>query len=290
MTPALVPGEIRAGARGRRPGPARNRRTTVVAVLIVLVLLFPLYWIVNVSLMNQIDILRYPPPFVPPHVSLDGYRAAFAAAGTAISSSLVYGIGTVAATMAIATPAAYALSRLRARVTIAFLFVLLLAQMIPGIVMANSLYALFAQLHWLSSYQAVILADTTIAVPFAIIVMRAFMLSIPRELVEAAVLDGAGPWRVFRSIVVPLSRNAVVAAALFAFLFGWGDFLFAVTLNADAHKVPLTVGIYRFVGSYSVAWPSLMALAVIASIPAAILLIAAQRFVATGVTAGAIKE
>jgi multiple sugar transport system permease protein len=267
-----------------------GRGSTVIAVVIVLVLLFPLYWIVNVSLMNQIDILRYPPPFIPPQVSLDGYRAAFAEIGTTVTSSLVYGVGTVIATMAIATPAAYGLSRLTGRVTVAFLFVLLLAQTIPGIVMANSLYALFAQLRWLSSYQAVILADTTIAVPFAIIVMRAFMLSIPRELIEAAVIDGAGPWRVFRSIIVPLSRNAVVAAALFAFLFGWGDFLFAVTLNADAHKVPLTVGIYRFVGSYSVAWPSLMALAVIASIPAAILLVAAQRFIATGLTAGAIKE
>jgi multiple sugar transport system permease protein len=267
-----------------------GRGSTVIAAVIVLVLLFPLYWIVNVSLMSQIDILRYPPTFIPPQVSLDGYRAALAEAGTTVTSSLIYGVGTVIATMAIATPAAYGLSRFTTRVTVAFLFVLLLAQTIPGIVMANSLYALFAQIHWLSSYQAVILADTTIAVPFAIIVMRAFMLSIPRELIEAAVIDGAGPWRVFRSIVVPLSRNAVVAAALFAFLFGWGDFLFAVTLNADAHKVPLTVGIYRFVGSYSVAWPSLMALAVIASVPAAILLVAAQRFIAAGVTAGAVKE
>jgi len=277
-------------SRGRVRRPVRHLGTTVVAVVIVGILLFPLYWIVNVSLMNQIDILRYPPAFVPPQVSFDGYRAALAEAGTSVTSSLVYGVGTVVVTMSIATPAAYALSRLPGRVTVAFLFLLLLAQMIPGIVMANSLYALFVSMRWVNTYQAVILADATIAVPFAIIVMRAFMLGIPRELVEAAVIDGAGHWRVFRSVIVPLSRNAIVAAALFAFLFGWGDFLFAVTLNADAHKVPLTVGIYRFIGSYSVAWPSVMALAVIASIPAAVLLIVAQRFVASGVTAGAIKE
>ena len=278
------------GTRGPARRPARHLGTTVIAVVIVFVLLFPLYWIVNVSLLNQIDILRYPPAFIPPQVSLDGYRAALAEAGTSLASSLVYGLGTVIVTMAIATPAAYALSRLPGRITVACLFVLLLAQMIPGIVMANSLYALFVKVHWISTYQAVILADATIAVPFAIIVMRAYMLGIPRELIEAAVMDGAGHWRVFRSIAVPLSRNALVAAALFAFLFGWGDFLFAVTLNADAHKVPLTVGIFRFIGSYSVAWPSVMALAVIASIPAALLLVAAQRFVATGVTAGAVKE
>jgi multiple sugar transport system permease protein len=192
--------------------------------------------------------------------------------------------------MVVATPAAYALARLRSRLSIGFLFLLLLAQMIPGIILANSLYALFVRVQWISTYQAVVLADATLAVPFAIIVMRAFMLGIPRELIEAAVVDGAGHWRVFRSIIVPLSRNALVAAALFAFLFGWGDFLFAVTLNADVHKVPLTVGIFRYIGSYSVEWPSVMATAVIAAIPAGLLLVIAQRYVAAGVTSGAVKE
>jgi multiple sugar transport system permease protein len=283
---------IEMGGPTRRHHRRRPRRwaTTIIAVAIVFVLLFPLYWIVNVSLMNQLDILRYPPPFIPPEISLDGYRAALAHAGEYVSSSLVYALGTVIVTMAVATPAAYALSRLRGRVTLAFLFVLLLAQMIPGIVMANSLYALFVGLKWISTYQAVILADATLAIPFAIIIMRAFMLGIPRELVEAAVVDGAGHWRVFRSIIVPLSRNALVAAGLFAFLFGWGDFLFAVTLNADVHKVPLTVGIFRFIGAYSVEWPSVMATAVIAAIPAGVLLVVAQRYVAAGVTSGAVKE
>jgi multiple sugar transport system permease protein len=173
---------------------------------------------------------------------------------------------------------------------VALLFALLLSQMIPGIVEANALYAMFTRLRWVSTWQAVILADATIAVPFAIIVMRAFMVGIPRELIEAAVVDGAGLTRTFRSIVLPLSRTAIAAAALFAFLFAWGDFLYAVTLNADPHKTPLTVGIYRFVGAYSTAWPSVMATAIIASIPAAFLLIVAQRYVATGLTAGAVKE
>jgi multiple sugar transport system permease protein len=272
------------------PTSRRGLGTTFAGIAIVGVLLFPLYWIVNVSLMNQTDILRYPPPFIPPTFSLDGYRAALERAGEYTTSSLIYALGTVVVTMVIATPAAYALARLRSRLSISFLFLLLLAQMIPGIILANSLYALFVRVQWISTYQAVILADATLAVPFAIIVMRAFMLGIPRELIEAAVVDGAGHWRVFRSIIVPLSRNALVAAALFAFLFGWGDFLFAVTLNADVHKVPLTVGIFRYIGSYSVEWPSVMATAVIAAIPAGLLLVIAQRYVAAGVTSGAVKE
>jgi multiple sugar transport system permease protein len=256
----------------------------------VAVLLFPLYWIVNVSLMSQTDILRYPPPFVPPNLTLDGYRIAIERASGWVTSSLVYALGTVVVTLVIATPTAYALARLRTRVTTGFLFVLLLAQMIPGIIMANSLYAMFVRLSWISSYQAVIIADATIAVPFAILIMRSFMLGIPRELIEAAVIDGATQWRVFRSIIVPLSRSAMVAAALFAFLFGWGDFLFAVTLNANDDKVPITVGIFRFVGSYASEWPSIMATAVIAAIPASVLLVVAQRYVTVGLTAGALKE
>lgn len=275
------------GSRGRSK---RRWPITILAILIVGVLLFPLYWIVNVSLMDQIDILRYPPPFFPPELTLDGYRVAFERSVEWIRSSLIYGLGTVAVTMVIATPAAYALSQLRGRFTVAFLFLLLLAQMIPGIVMVNSLYALFVRLQWISTYQAVILADATIAIPFAVIIMRAFMLGIPKELLEAALIDGASQWRIFRSVVVPLSRTALIAAGLFAFLFGWGDFLFAVTLNIDAHKVPLTVGIYRFVGAYSVEWPAVMATAVIAAVPAALLLVVAQRYVASGVTAGAVKQ
>lgn len=280
-------------AASRLPPRPIHRRipwSSIIGVAIVAVLLFPLYWIVNVSLMSQTDILRYPPPFLPPTVTFDGYRAAFERAGGYVTSSLIYALGTVVVTLILATPAAWALARLRTRMALVFLFALLLAQMIPGIIEANSLYALFVRADWISTYQAVILADATIAVPFAIIVLRAFMLGIPKELIEAAVVDGAGHWRIFRSIVVPLSRSALVAAGLFSFLFGWGDFLFALTLNTDDDKVPITVGIFRFVGQYSVDWPSIMATAVIAAIPATVLLVVAQRYVAAGVTEGAVKE
>jgi multiple sugar transport system permease protein len=149
---------------------------------------------------------------------------------------------------------------------------------------------MFSRLHLLSSYLAVILADSTIAVPFAIIVMRAFMVGIPRELAEAAVVDGAGHGRIFWSIILPLSRTALITASLFSFLFGWGDFLFAIVLNNNPHHTPITVGIYRFIGAFSVEWPAVMALSVIAAIPATLLLALAQRYVAAGITAGALKE
>jgi multiple sugar transport system permease protein len=253
-------------------------------------MLFPFYWIVNISLMHQTDILNYPPPFIPPQLTFEGYSKALTTAREYIQSSLIYGFGTVVVTLLIATPAAYALARLRARIGSLLLFALILAQMAPGIVVANSLYVGFSRIGILNTPFAVILADSTIAVPFAIIVMRAFMLGIPPELYDAAVVDGAGQWRIFTSIVVPLSRTALITAGLFSFLFGWGDFLFALILNNNPHNTPITVGIYRFIGAFSVEWPAVMATAVIAAIPALILLVLAQRYVAVGITQGAVKE
>ncbi len=264
--------------------------TTLVAIPITALMLFPFYMIVNFSFMNQTDVLRYPPPLFPPQVTVAGYTAALQTAGQYIRNSLIYGFGAIVVTMLVAAPAAYSLSRFRSRVGLILLMALILAQMAPGIVVANSLYAMFSKIYMINTYQAVILADSTGSVPFAIIIMRAFMLSIPRDLSEAAIVDGAGQWTVFWSIVLPISRTAIITAALFAFLAGWGDFLFALILTNSERFTPITVGIFRFIGTFSVNWPSVMAMAAIAAIPAIILLASAQRYIAAGITAGAVKE
>ncbi len=277
-------------ARSQTPRPRFKKKYlwTVLAILLTALMLFPFYMIINYSLMNQIKILTYPPPLVPPVLTFQGYIDASKVVGDYIRTSLIYGISTVLLSMCIATPAAYALARIRSRFSLFLLLVLLLAQMAPGIVVANSLYALFSKLHIINTYLAVILADCTAAVPFAIVVMQAFMLSIPRELAEAATVDGAGHWTIFSAIIVPISRTAIITAALFAFLAGWGDFMFALILNPNT--TPITVGIYYFIGSYSTNWPSVMAVAAIAAVPAIVLLASAQRYIAAGITAGAVKE
>ena len=263
---------------------------TMIGVCITGLMLFPLYWIVNLSLSRQVDTLRYPPPLIPLNLTLDGYRDALGTIGPSVLSSFIYSAGTVAVTMLVATPAAYALATLRSRISLGLLCALILAEMAPGFVIANSLYSVFSSLGWLNSYQAVILADSSLAVPFATIIMRAFMVGIPRGLSEAAMIDGAGHWSIFRMVYVPLSRTALLTAGLFSFLFGWGDFLFALVLNNDPNRTPITVSIYQFIGSTTVEWPAVMATAVMASIPAVLLVSMAQRYVAVGVTAGAIKE
>jgi multiple sugar transport system permease protein len=270
--------------------PRRGVGRTVLGVLIVGVLLFPLYWMVNASLQPSGALLKASPDWFPWHGTLNGYRDALATQAGHLVTSVVVALGTVVVSLAVAVPAAYALAQLRIRGGLPVVFVMLIVQLVPGIVMANALYTVFSGLGLIDNYLGLILADATATIPFAVLVLRAFMLSIPRELSEAARVDGAGYWRTFVSIIVPVSRNAMVTAGLFAFLFSWADFLFAVTLTTGQTIEPITVGIYRFVGNQTADWNGIMATAVLASVPAAILLVLAQRYVVAGVTGGAVKE
>jgi multiple sugar transport system permease protein len=162
--------------------------------------------------------------------------------------------------------------------------------MIPGIIMAFGFYAIYLRLGVLNSVAGLILADSTIAIPFGVLIFTAFMSGIPGEMLQAAEIDGAGTLRRFLSVVLPVSRNSVVTVSLFAFLWAWSDFVFASTLDIGGRHQPITLGIYHYIGNNNQQWNAIMATAVVASIPAAILLVIAQRYVAAGVTAGAVKD
>jgi multiple sugar transport system permease protein len=267
-----------------------TRLRSVVGVLLTAVMLFPVYWMVNVSLTRDRDMRKTPPNWVPVDATLEGYRAVLRQQLPHLGTSLLIGLGTVALTVIVAAPAGYSLAKLRPRGGGALSFALLIAQMIPGIIMAMGFYAIYLNLGVLNSWPGLILADSTIAVPFAVLVFTTFMSGIPDELLQAARTDGAGPLRTFTAIVLPMSRNAVVTVSLFAFLWAWSDFVFASTLDGGGDLRPITLGIYQYIGNNNQQWNAIMATAVVASIPATVLLVVAQRFIATGVTAGAVKD
>jgi multiple sugar transport system permease protein len=270
--------------------PRRRRHgwlNTAAGIAILAVLLFPVYWMINVSLQRSGSAVGT--PWIPIHVTLHGYAKALHDQGRHLLTSMIISLGSVAFSLIIATPAAYALAHFRIRGAQLVLLGILVSQMVPGIVVANALYSAYNDLGLLNSIGGLILADSTAGIPFAMLILRAFMLSIPTEVVEAAWVDGAGPIRSFVSVVLPMSRNALVTAALFTFLFAWGDFLFALTLTTTENVRPVTLGLFTYIGAYVNDWSSVMATAVLASIPALILLVIAQRSVAAGTTAGAIK-
>ncbi|EPD66648.1 MULTISPECIES: carbohydrate ABC transporter permease [unclassified Streptomyces] len=269
---------------------ARARSYTAVGIVLTALMLFPVYWMLNVSLTPQQDMRRNPPDLLPLHPTFEGYRAVLDDQLPYLGTSLLIGLGTVALTLVLAAPAGYSLAKLRPRGAGALGLALLIAQMIPGIVMAMGFYGIFLDLGLLNSWWGLVIADSTIAVPFGVMIFAAFMSGIPGELIAASRIDGAGTFRTFWSVVLPVSRNALVTVSLFSFLWAWSDFVFANTLDGGGDLRPITLGIYKYIGNNNQEWNAIMATAVVASVPAAVLLVLAQRYVAAGVTAGAVKD
>nr|WP_245346769.1 carbohydrate ABC transporter permease [Arthrobacter stackebrandtii] len=265
----------------------RTRSSTVLGIIFLVVMLFPIYWMINASLQPSGNTLSA--SFLPLNPSFAGYEKAIADQGGNLLTSLIISMGTVVVTLAIAAPAAYALAQFKFRWISWALLAILIAQMIPGVVIANALYAAYNDLGLLNTYVGLILADATHAIPFAILIMRAFMMSIPPAIIEAARVDGAGQIRAFISIALPIAKNALITAGLFAFLFSWSDFLFALTLTTTDEIRPVTLGIYQYLGTQVSNWSAVMATAVLSSLPAIVLLVIAQKYIAAGASGGAVK-
>lgn len=285
--------EKTSAARRRRVGTGRGQRSTsktLVGVLLTAVMLFPVYWMINVSLTPTQLMRKNPPDWFALHATFSGYHTVLNEQLPYLATSLGIGLGTVVLTLLIAAPAAYSLARLRARGHNVINFALLIAQMIPSIIMALGFYSIFLNTGLINHWWGLTLADSTIAVPFGVLILTAFMAAVPRELTQAATIDGAGSLRTFLSIILPVSRNGLVTVSLFAFLWAWSDFIYANTLDSGGTWRPVTLGIYKYIGNNNQEWNSIMATAVVASIPAAVLLVLAQRYVAAGVTAGAVKD
>ena len=263
---------------------------TAIGVVVTAVMLFPVYWMINVSLTQTSNMRKSPPNLIPVDGTLAGYTVVLRQQLPFLGTSLLVGIGTVLLTLLLAAPAGYSLAKLRPRGGGMVNLLLLVAQMIPAIVMAMGFYTIYIKLGLLDSVWGLILADSTIAVPFGVLIFSAFMSRIPDELLQAARIDGAGTLRTFGSIVLPVSRNGIITVSLFAFLWAWSDFLFANTLDNGGSLEPITLGIYAYIGNNNQQWNAIMATAVVASVPAAVLLVMAQRYVAAGVTSGAVKD
>jgi multiple sugar transport system permease protein len=262
---------------------------TLAAAVALVLILFPVYAIIVGSFESTNTLFSGTFYWLPHAATLVNYSTVIHAQSANVVTSLVVGLGTALLALIVAVPAAYALSKYRLRATVILVSSLLVAQIVPSIVLATSLFIVFHWINLVNSYLGLIIADGTYAVPFAILVLRAFLFSLPNELLYAARVDGATEWQTFRMIVIPLARSAVITVAVFAFLAGWGDFIFALTILNGSGIEPITLGIYTYLGNYSTDWGAVMAAGVFAMVPAAILLVVAQRYIATGLTAGSVK-
>jgi multiple sugar transport system permease protein len=208
----------------------------------------------------------------------------------AIVNSVVISTGTMLLTLLLAVPAAYVLARRSVRFVSLALLILLLTQLLPGIAVATPLFVIFKRLDLLNSYAGLILADATLTVPFAVLILRPFFLRIPRDLEAAALVDGCRPLGAFVRVVLPVSRSGLVTVAALSFLLAWGEFLFALSLTTTNDVQPLTVALATFSSSTGTPWNQVMAVATVVAIPIVVAFIALQRYIVGGLTVGGIKE
>lgn len=277
-------GRLRSSAYGK----------TLLGVLILVVYLFPVYWMIATSLKTFGDIFAIPPQLVPLPPTITPYVQAVIndlRVIRAIINSVVISVSTLVLTLVLAAPAAYALARRRLRFTAVVIFVLLLAQMVPTIIIAGPLFIIFSQVGLDSSYLALILADTTIiTLPFAIIILRPFFLSVPWDLEEAAMVDGCSRFGAFWRVVLPVVVPGLITAGAIAFLMAWGEFVFGLTLLTNEQLQPVTVALNELQGQYGTRWNNLMAVSTAIALPIVVIFISLQRWIVSGLTAGATKE
>jgi multiple sugar transport system permease protein len=271
-----------------------------IAIVITAIYIFPVYWMFSTSLKPPDQIIQNPPVFFPSQPQFNSYKVILGLptdipmqttinGARFLVNSFIIALSTTFLTLLMAIPGAYGLARTRIRGRTAYLLFLLTAQMLPSVLIVIPLFVLFKPLGLINTYAGVIIADTALALPFAIIIMRTSFLQIPLDLEEAALIDGCSRLQSLARIVVPLIRSGIIAVAMFSFLTAWGEFVFALSFLQNVDLQPVSVGIFSFIGMYTTQWGSLMAFSVMIALPALIAFMLLQRHFISGLTTGAVK-
>jgi len=253
---------------------------------------FPLLWLVSVSLKGERELASIHPRLIPRHFVWDNYRVALVDQGLARSAlnSLQTALGATIIVVLIAVPAAYALTRLRSAVRTGTTVWILLSQVFPTILIIIPVFLILKDLHLLNSLGGLTLVYVVWTLPFALWMVMGYLRNLPRELEEAAAVDGAGRLRIIVSVVLPLLAPGVVAAAMFTFISAWNEFFFALVLIQDSDKRTISLTLANYVGAEGlIRLGPLAAGAVLATIPSLVFFAFLQRRLTSGLLAGAVK-
>ena len=262
------------------------------AVLLLLALYaLPFFWQVLTSFKPDALLLRLP-PLVPTELTTAHYEAVWAHSvmPSAIGNSLAVAGSTTALALLVGLFAAYALARLPVPGARALLLGLVAGTAFPQIAIVSPLYLLIRALGLRDTWSALVLANTSFALPLVIWLLTGFIREIPEELEEAAALDGAGRGQILRWIVVPLVAPGLASAGLLAFLAGWNEFLFAYTFTASERSRTVPVALALFPGVFEIPWGDIAAASILASLPPVLIVVGLGRYLVRGLLAGALKE
>lgn len=260
-----------------------------IALIILLIMLVPYLWLALTAVKNRVDIFSIPPKiFITP--TWENFQVAFVEKGflQSLRNSIIVAVSSTLITLFAGVPAAYSLTRFNARGNNLYLFFLLAARLLPGIVLAVPLFILFSKARLINNYSAVVLSHITFNLPFAVWMMRSFFLEVPIALDEAATMDGCSPFATFTKIVLPLVKGGLVATGIFCLINSWNEFLLALILTGrQTATMPVAIpGLMTPLGTF---WGQIAAVGTVTTLPVIIFALIVQKHIVQGMTGGAIQ-
>jgi multiple sugar transport system permease protein len=264
----------------------------VLVVLVCAILFFPFYWMINTSLAQRDALFVYPPPLLYPSPQLGSYLDVLTnrpmLRWMANSAYVVFLVSVTSISLSVF--AGYSLSRFRRRGTAIVGNLLLVSRLLPTTLLVIPLFVIMKQLGLLNTLYSVVLADLVFTVPFASWMLKSYFDSIPRELEEAAWIDGCGRLGGLLRVVIPLAAPGIAATTLYGAILAWDEFIFARTFITDEKLWTITLGLASFRGEYVTYWNDIMAASLIGTIPIVLLFMFSERYLVAGLTAGAVKS
>jgi multiple sugar transport system permease protein len=259
--------------------------------LFVLVSMFPLIWIFKMSIITRAELFQSPPTILPANPTGQEYTQIFsdpAFQQALLNSAIIAGITTVVC-LFFGSIAAYAIARLRFRFKSPVMTLILAISFFPAVAIIAPLFLQYSALGLIDTYWSAIISDTVFALPLTVWLLVAFFKELPKDLEEAARVDGATTIQAFRKVIVPLAAPGVFTTAILTFIFAWNEFLFATTFLFTPDTQPVTVVIPNFASQYTTDYGAQAAAAVVVTVPLVILVLIFQRRIVSGLTAGAVK-
>ena len=259
--------------------------------LIVLIIGLPFWWVISGSIKLPREIIGRVPTMIPQSFTLQHFEKLFQSTDFTgyLVNSIVVALFSTAFTIALALPAAYAFFRMEFPGRAALYRVILLAYAFPSVVVLIPIYGLFARLGLIDTRTSLVIINIAFALPFSIWMMRSFLASVPREIEEAAIIDGAPPRVILLRILTPLIAPGIASVAIFTFIASWTEYLFASVLIVSDARRTIPVGFAGIIGQYQIDWGLLLAGATAAIIPVVILFAFVGRWFVSGLTEGAVK-
>jgi multiple sugar transport system permease protein len=264
--------------------PLKNLAIGTVLVPFFVVFLFPFVVMVSTSFKTSQEVYQQPPTFLPQQVEFRNYSQVWSEVSLAayFRNSLIIGLGTAVLALFLAIPAAYALARYRFKFRQIYLFTLLVIQMFSPIVIILALFRVVSAYHLLNNLSTLVIINAAFGLSYAVWLLTGYFQTIPSEIEEAAMMDGTSRLHAILAMTMPLSWPGIVAAAIFTFMNAWNEFLFALTFISDENKVPITVGLFHFIGHFQVQWNYLMAASLITTAIVLALFLTVQKHLTRG--------